>query len=242
VSPNPLKQIQEALEKVLHETGVTDFGRSMSSIDDLTAEVQHVYKRVDDIEQRMETIVPLLERLVNVAEGLEREIQPISSLASKVPGSGERKRRRQEAAAALGAGSGDAAAEDVVADRAIHGEGPLQGAPGSPGVVAVPGRPAPPGSTTSPAEGPGGALTPENGAWPGPRPTPGATATPGAVSAGPHAHRDATAGTPRVPPAVRPDAPVSPGPTTDLPSGGNVRPGATGYAPLGHRPRDERRR
>lgn len=107
--PNPLKPIQDAVERVLHETGAADFGRSVSSIDDLTAEVQHVYKRVDDIEQRMEQIVPLLERLVVVAEELEREISPISTLVSKIPGSGARRRRRREqaaraAAAALGQG------------------------------------------------------------------------------------------------------------------------------------------
>ncbi len=65
----------------------------------LTAEVQHVYKRVDDIEQRMEAIVPLLERLVLVAERLDESIAPIGSLAAKVPGSGSRKRRREASAA-----------------------------------------------------------------------------------------------------------------------------------------------
>jgi hypothetical protein len=226
VPPNPLKQIQEAVEKVLHDTGVVDFGRSMSSIDDLTAEVQHVYKRVDDIEARIETIVPLLERLVNVAEGLEREIQPISSLAAKVPGSGSRKRRREEAAAELGPGSGDAAAEDVAADRVVE---PPAGAV-HPHAGSVP-RP-------SPAHAAGRDL---GDTGPGVRgaPRPGATATPGAPTSSPVPHRDATASRPAItPPSARPDAPpVDPPHTTDLPSGGAVRPGATGYAPLGNRPR-----
>jgi hypothetical protein len=233
VPPNPLKQIQEAVEKVLHDTGVVDFGRSMSSIDDLTAEVQHVYKRVDDIEQRIETIVPLLERLVNVAEGLEREIQPISSLAAKVPGSGSRKRRREQAAAELGPGSGDAAAEDVAADRADDGR---PTAPIHPGSGSVP-RPA--STHPGPAE-PGSRGPVDSG--PGVRGAgrPGATATPGAPTSSPVPHRDATAGArPAITsPSGRPDAPpVTPPPTTDLPSGGAVRPGATGYAPLGNRPR-----
>lgn len=96
---NPLKPIQEALERVLHDTGLTDFGRSMSSIDDLTEEVQHVYKRVDDIEQVLETIVPILERLTVIFEDIQGDLEPISELASKVPGSGARRRRREKAAA-----------------------------------------------------------------------------------------------------------------------------------------------
>lgn len=103
VPPNPITPIRETVERVLHETGLADFGRSVSSIDDLTAEVQQVYKRVDDIEQRMEQIVPLLERLVLVAEELEREISPISRLVSKLPGSGIRERRRQRKALARAA-------------------------------------------------------------------------------------------------------------------------------------------
>ncbi|WP_026909369.1 hypothetical protein [Patulibacter minatonensis] len=97
--PNPLKPIQEALERVLHESGLHDFGRSMSSIDDLTEEVQHVYKRVDDIEQVLETIVPILERLTVIFEEIQGDLEPISELASKVPGSGSRRRRREREAA-----------------------------------------------------------------------------------------------------------------------------------------------
>jgi hypothetical protein len=101
--PNPLKPIQEALERVLHDSGLHDFGRSMSSIDDLTEEVQHVYKRVDEIEQVLETIVPILERLTVIFEDIQGDLEPISELASKVPGSGSRRRRREkEAAAATG--------------------------------------------------------------------------------------------------------------------------------------------
>ncbi|MGX6449322.1 hypothetical protein ACVU7I_14840, partial [Patulibacter sp. S7RM1-6] len=105
--PNPINGIREIVERVLHESGATDFGRSMASFDDLTIEVRTVHQQVDEIEARMEQIVPLLERLVNVAEGLEREIAPISALAAKIPGSGSRKRRRraQEARAALQAGT-----------------------------------------------------------------------------------------------------------------------------------------
>ncbi|MDO9410342.1 hypothetical protein, partial [Patulibacter sp.] len=104
--PNPLKPIQEALERVLHESGLHDFGRSMSSIDDLTAEVQHVYQRVDDIERVLETIVPILERLTVVFEDIQSDLQPMSELASKIPGSGSRRRRREQEAGRIGTGAG----------------------------------------------------------------------------------------------------------------------------------------
>ncbi len=132
VPPNPLKPIQDVVERVLTETGAADFGRSMSSIDDLTAEVQHVYKRVDEIEQRIEQIVPLLERLVVAAEGLEREISPISALASWVPGSGGRRRRREQRAAR--------------AARAALGAGQQRPSAGAGGTAAAEAEP-PPGAT-----------------------------------------------------------------------------------------------
>lgn len=93
VPPNPLRPIQDAVGRAL--PGAIDFGRSVSSIDDLTAEVQHVYQRVDDIEQRLEQVVPLLERLVVAVEKLDDSLAPVGSLASKVPGSGTRRRRRE---------------------------------------------------------------------------------------------------------------------------------------------------
>lgn len=108
--PNPLRPIQQAasqidgaarevLERLLHMTSLDesalDFGRSVSSIDDLTKQVTEVVQRVDHIDQSMEQILPLLERLVTAAEDLQEEIAPLSALASKIPGSGSRRRRRE---------------------------------------------------------------------------------------------------------------------------------------------------
>jgi hypothetical protein len=137
VPPNPLRPIQQAATRVAEGLGVDghlrniglldnlalDFGRSMSSIDDLTAEVRQVHKQVDEIELRMEQIVPLLERLVEAAEGLQDNIEPLSSLAEKVPGSGSRRRRREkqqeqdEPASELSAG--EAPAGPLAADATI---------------------------------------------------------------------------------------------------------------------------
>ncbi|WP_210491930.1 hypothetical protein [Patulibacter sp. SYSU D01012] len=229
--PNPLNGIKEAVERVLLESGATDFGRSMASFDDLTIEVRTVHQRVDEIEERMEQIVPLLERLVNVAEGLEREIQPISSLASKVPGSGSRKRRRkaQEARAALQAGSEiptdpraqvrrAAAIEDAAEDVAAH-DGPVPGdAPGRPGTRAA----APAGA--APAQG--AAPAPATGA-----PTP--AAAPGQAVDVPPA---AGATRPAAPPASRRVPPPEPPRETAPP-----RPGATGIIPPTQRRRPDDR-
>lgn len=180
--PNPLKPIQEALERVLHESGLHDFGRSMSSIDDLTAEVQHVYQRVDDIERVLETIVPILERLTVVFEEIQADLEPMSELASKIPGSGSRRRRREKEGAALDA--------NAALERG--------------------GVPAPPSARPEP-RGPQGPSTDEA------RPVQGPAARPGG-------ERPRAAG-------ARTDAEMEPS------SGGGVRPGATGYSPLGSRDR-----
>lgn len=190
--PNPLKPIQEALEKVLHESGLHDFGRSVSSIDDLTAEVQHVYQRVDDIERVLETIVPILERLTVVFEDIQSDLEPMSELASKIPGSGSRRRRRDKEAGRVPARAVLAAAE-IRRDEAEGGRTPTASAPPTPS----PGAPTP--DPSAPAQGPDAA------------------------------DRSTTRG-----------AGTSPPPAGDAPtSGGSVRPGATGYSPLGSQDRGD---
>lgn len=200
--PNPIRPIQEALERVLRESGLHDFGRSMSSIDDLTAEVQQVYERVDDIERVLETIVPILERLTVVFEDIQEDLEPMSELASKIPGSGSRRRRREKQAADL---RGAAALEP--------GAGP-----GPAGRAAPPAPQGPPVSGTFPAPVPARppvdlAEDPDAGARFGP----------------------AGAGARPEPPGI--GAEPSPGGTSAL---ANVRPGATGYSPLGSRDREDR--
>ncbi|MSW52542.1 MAG: hypothetical protein F2817_16850, partial [Actinobacteria bacterium] len=160
--PNPLKPIQEALERVLHESGLHDFGRSMSSIDDLTAEVQHVYQRVDDIERVLETIVPILERLTVVFEDIQSDLQPMSELASKIPGSGSRRRRREKEAGRIEerASSGPVVPPPGVSTREAlaDGDGPGAGAVGGVGTPAGTGTGSP-GASAGPS-GPRGSQGP----------------------------------------------------------------------------------
>lgn len=108
--PNPLRPIQQAasqvdtaarevIDRVLSMTTIdesaTDLTRSVSSIDDLTAHLDGLTERVERIDRNMEQLVPLLERLVASAEALHEDVAPLSSLASKIPGSGSRRRRRE---------------------------------------------------------------------------------------------------------------------------------------------------
>jgi hypothetical protein len=220
--PNPLKPIQEALERVLHESGLHDFGRSMSSIDDLTAEVQHVYQRVDDIERVLETIVPILERLTIVFEEIQSDLEPMSELASKIPGSGSRRRRRDKAAAervgldpgtvtgrgAVGTGARPAVPSPRAAADAAGGSPVGTTPPAGDAPSAAPGA----GPGASPVGGPSGG--PEPPADPAGRPS---SAGPGAAEPRPSGADDA--GTP-------------------APGSGKARPGATGYSPLGSRDDD----
>ncbi|MCK9247659.1 MAG: hypothetical protein M0P31_01590 [Solirubrobacteraceae bacterium] len=92
---DPLKPIKDAAGRVLRETGAHDFGRSLSSVDDLTLEVRRIEAQVEEVQQTLRSLAPLIERLVVAAEHLEEDIDPISRLASRIPGSGSRRRREQ---------------------------------------------------------------------------------------------------------------------------------------------------
>ncbi|MFA4929227.1 MAG: hypothetical protein WC558_11970 [Patulibacter sp.] len=160
--PNPLRPFQQAathvdsaarevIERVLSMTTLDehamDMTRSVASIDDLTAHLEVVTERVERIDRNMEQLVPLLERLVVSSEALHEDLAPISSLASKIPGSGARRRRRARRLA-LEAGSG------VMADGGASGAAGIRGTTAPRAIAAPPTEddlpPAPTGDDAEP--------------------------------------------------------------------------------------------
>ncbi|MGE4427311.1 MAG: hypothetical protein AB7G37_12735 [Solirubrobacteraceae bacterium] len=122
---DPLKPIKDAAGRVLRETGAHDFGRSLSSVDDLTLEVRRIEAQVEEVQATLRSLAPLIERLVIAAEHLEEDIDPISTLASRIPGSGSRRRReaRREELKRLRAEAERDAARRLPPSRSAPGPG-----------------------------------------------------------------------------------------------------------------------